>query len=129
MFAITGMNSVMAHFSMEKWENMIMDMPMMKNMNSNMSDNICESMCKKTTKVIHNCCISPFKNAGLNSNNISRAQWNTKIKIIDFSYLSLLNEQLEQNFSEILTSPPEKTHITGASHDYVNLTGIIKNNS
>jgi hypothetical protein len=53
---------------------MQMDMSMMKNMHSNMSEDICDSMCEKSTKITHNCCISPFKNAGLSSNNVSRAQ-------------------------------------------------------
>jgi hypothetical protein len=53
---------------------MMMNMPMMNDMNSNMSDNICDSMCEKSTKIIHNCCVSPFENAGLSSTNASRTQ-------------------------------------------------------
>lgn len=128
MFAVTSMNIVMAGFSMEKWETMMMDMPIMKNMNSNMSDNLCDSMCKKSTKITHNCCVSPFEDAGLSSNNLSRTQWNTKIKIIDFSFLAILNEQLEVNYNERLTSPPEYSNSEWIIHNYVNLTGIIKNN-
>lgn len=94
-----------------------------------MESGCCDNMSSGCEEYNHDCCISPFKDSS-NINWISKTQNNKKIKIKvhSFDILALLQEWLENNYSERLNSPPYWIIWENDDNIFVWLTWIIKNN-
>lgn len=124
IFVIVWFQSAMASFVMH--DNMdLNDSSVGMQMNS---DNCCEEMQNDCSTNKHECCYTPFKDSSNISNiNIQiSVKDKIKLKVIDYSFLAILNEELKINFIEKLTAPPKNNIII--LNKYSELTGIIKSN-
>lgn len=124
IFVIVWLQSSMASFVMNN--NSEMDMSNMK-MSSN---DCCEQMQKDCSENKHECCYSPFQESSITTN----IQFKTtqkeklKVKILDYSFLAILNENLQINYIEKLSSPPDESLVNWLENTYTILTGITKSN-
>ncbi len=84
---------------------------------------------EKSKKMNHDCCVSPFKDS-INSqisNDIIKKIY--KIKIFDYSFLTIFDENLEKNILNKINSPPDSSWLIVKNNNYISLIWIIKNNS
>lgn len=96
-----------------------------------MSLNDCyEIMQWDCTETVHECCISPFSDGAISSNihNTNSKKETIKWKILDFSFLTLSQENLEENYIDRLNSPPKLVEVSELDNFYITLTGSIKSN-
>ena len=96
-----------------------------------MPSNDCpESMQWGCEDTAHECCISPFSDSGTLSNlNITNSKKELiKWKILDFSFLALLQENLEDNYIDRLNSPPVREEYYKWANFYITLIGSTKSN-
>lgn len=94
------------------------------------SSDCCEAMQWDCDEEAHGCCISPFSDSNTTSNihNTNEKKDFTKWKNIDFSFLALLQENLEENYIEKLHSPPISWESSRVTNFYITLTGSTKSN-
>ena len=117
---IACMTTAMASFDVDIKE---MDHSMMQEKMTMSSNDYCED-------TSHECCISPFSDSGISSNinNSKTKKELIKWKILDFSFLAILQEDLEDNYIERLNSPPVREEVSWLANFYITLTGSIKSN-
>lgn len=125
---IACMTTAMASFAMTDTEMSHHDM--MKQEMTMSSNDCCESMQWDCEETAHECCISPFSDSSISSNihNTSSKKETIKWKILDFSFLALLQENLENNYIERLNSPPVREENSQWDNFYITLIGSTKNN-
>lgn len=116
LFAISWMNTTMADFVVDT--------------NSEMSIQMDDSstMMKGCNTIDHSCCVSPFKESSNIQATIIQNKADKKIKILDFSFLAILNEKAKEIYLNRFIPPPEKSLFIEKTNTYTALTGIIKNN-
>jgi len=124
---IACMTTAMASFDVV---NKGMDHNMMEEKMTMLSDDCCETMQWDCEDTAHECCISPFSDSGTSSNinNSKTKKELIKWKILDFSFLAILQEDLEDNYIERLNSPPVREDVSWLANFYITLTGSIKSN-
>lgn len=123
-FAIGCMPTAMASFVMPEME-------MSKSMQHETmsSSDCCDTMSSDCTESSHECCFSPFKDGAVTWNIISQNEDKKfKWKVLDINVLALVQESLEYNYNEKLTSPPKWNDWEKEGNLYITLTGIIKSN-
>lgn len=119
---ILSFQTSMANFTMHIWE--------IKSENTSMnSSDCCEKMQKDCENTKHECCYSPFKNSSniSNLNTQSPKKEKFKWKILDYSFLAILNNNFKVNYKQKLTSPPNKNKTIIKITSYTSLVWIIKN--
>lgn len=86
---------------------------------------------KGCTSNNHTCCISPFSDSGVVWNVYTTIRVKKEItqwKIFDFSFLAILQEKLDNNYLNVLNSPPPKEEFPLEIDSYITLIGIVKSN-
>lgn len=133
MFAISCMTTTMASFSVpelkvEVKNSMEMDI-WMQHESMNNSD-CCDVMTWDCEESAHECCYSPFKDSSIVSwtSNNQNDNKKLKVKVSNIDILALVQESLEYNYNEKLTSPPDWIIWKTDNNIFVELTWIIKNN-
>lgn len=111
-----------------------MDSGMHQNMNHDMwGDTMMPCQSEDDSASMHECCESPFIDSIAYSGNSSLSDPDEvdDSKDSDWKILSALHESLINNNIAKLNSPPRYTELLydAPSNTYVNLVGIIKNNS
>lgn len=107
-----------------------MDHNMMQEKMTMSSDDCSEAIQWDCEDTAHECCISPFSDSGTSSNinNSKKKKELIKWKILDFSFLVILQEDLEYNYIEKLNSSPVREDVSWLANFYITLTGTIKSN-
>lgn len=126
LFVIVWLQSAMAHFVViDSFE-----IPMQHGEMEMMWEDCCETMQEDCEEENHDCCYTPFKNSSNISNiNIQSTTKNKfKWKIINYSFLAILNEWAQINFIEKLTSSPNVSWVEIIENTYTTLIGITKSN-
>ena len=111
-----------------------MDSEMHQDMNHDMSGDMAMPCHGKDNSVnMHECCESPFIDSLANSSNSTPSDPDEvdDSNDSDWKILSALHESLIHNNIAKLNSPPKHAELfyNAPSNTYVNLVGIIKNNS
>ena len=81
--------------------------------------------------VEYQCCISPYEDSwlGSNLNIISQKKEIVKWKILDYSFLAIVQDSLSENYIERNNSPPWRRNIDLLNNFYLALVGNIKSNT
>ena len=127
IFAISCVPTTMAFFTVSNHD---MEMKMgMEQEDMNSSSECCDNMWIDCEDILNECCFSPFKDSNITS-NISFNNENKKIKVktISIDFYAILQESLEYNYIEKLTSPPNWNWWKQEEKWYISLIWIIKSN-
>ena len=125
---IACMTTAMASFVVDNTEMSHHNM-MQKEMTMSSND-CCEAMKWDCEDITHECCISPFNDSWVVSNihNSNEKKELVKWKILDFSFLALIQENQEENYIEKLNSPPIREEASKINNFYIALIGSTKSN-
>lgn len=126
---IACMSTAMASFVV--WDSEISANMMQQEMKMTSNDCCDRVQEKDCTSNNHECCISPFSDSSIiwNINTTTSVKKEiTKWKILDFSFLAILQEKLDNNYWNVLNSPPLEEDSSELTNPYITLIGIVKSN-